>query len=160
MREQLRKAWRGLDYYERFELVALRVVQVVLGAVTAYAIVLVTIEVAKDFALGTGFLEKEVLQDTFGSILTVLILLEFNHSVHVAVSQRTGAVQVRIVVLITVLVIARKLMLLDFATTSVEMLLGLAALLLALGVLYWLITTGDVRLRQNRADDAGPKIGF
>ena len=160
MREELRKAWRALDYYERFELVALRVVQVVLGAVTAYAIVLVTIEVAQDFALGTGFLEKGVLQDTFGSILTVLILLEFNHSVHVAVSQRTGAVQVRIVVLITVLVIARKLMLLDYATTSVEMLLGLAALLLALGALYWLITTGDANRHQNRADDAGSKIGI
>lgn len=160
MREELRKAWRSLGYYERFELIALRVVQVLLAAVTVYTIVLVIIELATDFALGTGFLEKEVLQDTFGSILTVLILLEFNHSVHVAVSQRTGAVQVRIVVLIAVLVIARKLMLLDYATTSVEMLLGFAALLLALGALYWLITTGDARRRQSRSDDAGPKIGF
>jgi len=162
MLEELRKAWRGLGLYERFEQVALRFIQLLLALITAYAIVLVVIEVAHDVTLGTGFMEKEVLQDTFGSILTVLILLEFNHSVHVAVSQRSGAIQVRIVVLITVLVIARKLMLLDYATTSVESLLGFAGLLLALGALYWLIAAGDARRlhAQSRTDDGGPKIGF
>jgi uncharacterized membrane protein (DUF373 family) len=162
MRKDVRDAWRTLGYYERFELVALRIIQILLALITAYAIVLVAVELAHDATLGTGFMEKEVLQDTFGSILTVLILLEFNHSVHVAVSQRSGAVQVRIVVLITVLVIARKLMLLDYATVSVEMLLGFAALLLALGALYWLITVGDARRlhQQSRTEDGGPKIGF
>jgi hypothetical protein len=29
-------------------------------------------------------LEKEALQDTFGQILTIVILLEFNHSIYVA----------------------------------------------------------------------------
>jgi uncharacterized membrane protein (DUF373 family) len=162
MLDELRKAWRPLGYYERFEQVALRLVQLLLALVTVYAIVLVIIELANDFALGTTFLEKEVLQDTFGSILTVIILLEFNHSVHVAIVQRSGAVQVRIVVLITVLVIARKLMLLDYAATSVDMLLGFAALLLSLGALYWLIMAGDARRlhQQGRTEDGGPKIGF
>jgi uncharacterized membrane protein (DUF373 family) len=143
--ERFRKAWGSVGYYERFERVALRVIQTLLALMTVYAIVLVIVQVARDAALGPGFMEKAVLQDTFGSILTILILLEFNHSVHVAVSQRTGAVQVRIVVLITVLVIARKLMLLDYATANVQALLGFAALLLALGTLYWLIGSGDAR---------------
>jgi uncharacterized membrane protein (DUF373 family) len=121
------------------------VIQTLLGLMTVYGIVLVIVQVASDATLGAGFMEKAALQDTFGSILTLLILLEFNHSVHVAVSQKTGAVQARIVVLITVLVIARKLMLLDYTTTSVQTLLGFAALLLALGGLYWLIGSGDSR---------------
>lgn len=145
MLERLRKAWGSLGYYEHFERIALRVIQTLLGLMTVYGIVLVIVQVASDATLGAGFMEKAALQDTFGSILTILILLEFNHSVHVAVSQRTGAVQVRIVVLITVLVIARKLMLLDYTTTSVQTLLGFAALLLALGGLYWLIGNGDSR---------------
>jgi uncharacterized membrane protein (DUF373 family) len=49
------------------------------------------------------------------------------------------------VVLIAVLVIARKLTLLDYATVDVRTLLGFAALLLALGGLYWLIAHSDAR---------------
>jgi hypothetical protein len=32
--------------------------------------------------------EKEALQDTFGHILTIVILLEFNHSIYVALPER------------------------------------------------------------------------
>jgi uncharacterized membrane protein (DUF373 family) len=145
MLERLRNGYHAIAKYELFERVALRAVQVLLGLMTVYAIVLVVIGVATDVTLGTGFMEKAVLQDTFGSILTILILLEFNHSVQVAVSHRSGALQVRIIVLITVLVIARKLMLLDYATVSIETMLGYSALLLALGALYWLIVASDHR---------------
>jgi uncharacterized membrane protein (DUF373 family) len=78
-------------------------------------------------------------------ILTIVILLEFNHSIYVALTQKSGAIQVRIVVLITVLVIARKLMLQDFAATNIQTLLGFGGLLLALGALYWLISNADRR---------------
>jgi uncharacterized membrane protein (DUF373 family) len=143
--ERWRKAWLRFGQYDRFERIALRIVQILLALMTVYAIVLVIGELARDAALGAGFMDKAVLQDAFGSILTVLILLEFNHSVHVAVSQRSGAIQVRIIVLITVLVIMRKLMLLDYETATIQTLLGFAALLLALGALYWLIMSGDAR---------------
>jgi uncharacterized membrane protein (DUF373 family) len=155
MLERLRNAYHAIVKYDRFERVALRAVQVLLGLMTLYAIALVVIGVATDATLGAGFMDKAVLQDTFGSILTILILLEFNHSVQVAVSHGSGAIQVRIVVLITVLVIARKLMLLDYATVSIETMLGFAALLLALGALYWLIVSSDVR-RRPPGSTSGP----
>jgi len=145
MLEKLQKIWDSFGRFEGFEQRALQVIQILLGLITVYALVLVIIEIARDAMLGAGFMEKEVLQDTFGSILIVLILLEFNHSVHVAASEKTGAVQVRVVVLITVLVVSRKLMLLDYSTATIETLLGLSALLLALGALYWLIASGDAR---------------
>jgi uncharacterized membrane protein (DUF373 family) len=152
MLERVRNAYHAIAKYERFERVALRTVQALLALMTVYAIALVVVEVARDATLGAGFMEKAVLQDTFGSILTILILLEFNHSVQVAISHRAGVIQVRIVVLIAVLVIARKLMLLDYAAVSIETMLGFAALLLALGALYWLIVSSDVR----RSPPAGP----
>jgi len=155
MLDRLRNACRLIANYEHFERVALRAVQALLALMTAYAIVLVAIQIATDILLGAGFVEKAVLQDTFGSILTVLILLEFNHSVHVAVTHRAGAVQARIVVLITVLIIARKLMLLDYATVNAATLLGFAVLLLALGALYWLIVSSDVR---RRAPNGRPQL--
>ena len=77
-----------------------------------------------------------------------VILLEFNHSIYVALTERTGAIQARIVVLIAILVIARKLMLQDFEALDYESLLGFGGLLLALGGLYWLISDGDRRRAQ------------
>ena len=153
MIETIRQKLLALTDYERFEGVALRYMQLLLAAITLFAMALVTIDLVRDFGLGEEFMDKQVLQDTFGSILIVLILLEFNHSVHVAVKHRTGAVQARMVVLIAVLVIARKLMLLDYATVDVRTLLGFAALLLALGGLYWMIAHADARHRgESRTD--------
>jgi uncharacterized membrane protein (DUF373 family) len=137
-----------LPSYGQFETIVLGSVLVMLGVVTVYAIVLVAIKILGDMALGESFLDKAVLQDTFGLILTIIILLEFNHSIYVALTQRTGAIQARIVVLITILVIARKLMLQDYAAVDYESLLGFGGLLLALGGLYWLICDGDRRRAQ------------
>ena len=145
MIDTIRQKLLALAEYERFEGIALRHMQLLLAAATLFAMALVTIDLVRDFGLGEQFMEKEVLQDTFGNILIVLILLEFNHSVHVAVKHRTGAIQVRMVVLIAILVIARKLMLLDYPTVDVRILLGFAALLLALGGLYWMISHSDAR---------------
>jgi len=150
-----KKEWRELTYYGRFEKIALRAVLFLLGVITAYTIVLVGIQLFDDLRLGTSFLEKAALQETFGSILTILILLEFNHSVFVALTERSGAIQAQIVVLIAVLVIARKLMLQDFASTTLQTMLGFSGLLLSLGGLYWLISDGD-RRRLRAASRASP----
>jgi uncharacterized membrane protein (DUF373 family) len=143
MLENFRKAWSSLSPYERFERLSLGIVQILLALITVYAIVLIIIEIAKSALLGPAFMEKTVLQETFGSILTVLILLEFNHSVHAAVSQRKGALQVRIIVLIAIMVVARKLMLLDYASVALQTLLGFAVLLLSLGTVHWLLARSE-----------------
>ncbi len=157
MIETLRKKLLALADYGRFERIALRYMQLLLAVITLFAIVLVTMDLVRDFGLGEDFMDKAVLQDTFGSILIVLILLEFNHSVHVAITHRSGAVQVRMVVLITILVVARKLMLLDYATVEVRTLLGFAGLLLSLGGLYWLISHADARRQtEGQPDGSSP----
>src|ERR1700730_6642432 len=137
--------WPKLASYGQFERIALGCVLVMLGVITVFAIVLVAIKLVGDLALGESFLDKAALQDTFGLILTIVILLEFNHSIYVALKQGSGAIQTRIVVLIAILVIARKLMLKDYDTVDFQTLLGYGGLLLALGGLYWLISDGDRR---------------
>jgi uncharacterized membrane protein (DUF373 family) len=142
----LKRYWEDLQRladYARFERFALGCVLVILAVVSVYAIAALVIKLSDDFMLGEAFLEKAALQDTFGAILTILIVLEFNHSVYVALTQKTGAIQVRAVVLITVLVIARKLMLQDFNATTSQTFFAFGALLLALGALYWLISHAD-----------------
>ena len=104
------------------------------------------ITVVDDFHTGVHFLEQGTLKDTFGLILGLLILIEFNHSIALAMRRRTGVLEVRVVILIAIIVIARKLILLDYATTGLNTLLGLGGLALSLGLLYWLLT--DIEHRR------------
>ena len=144
-REAFTTRWTKLPSYGQFERIALGSVLIMLAVITVFATVLVAIKLVGDLALGESFLDKAALQDTFGLILTIVILLEFNHSIYVALTERSGAIQARIVVLIAILVIARKLMLRDFEALDFQTLLGFGGLLLALGALYWLICDGDRR---------------
>jgi uncharacterized membrane protein (DUF373 family) len=82
-----------------------------------------------------------------------LILIEFNHSIALAISKRSGVLQARPIVLITILVIARKVILLDFATTTFEQLVGIGAIALAFGVLFWLINARSADLPQSQSQD-------
>jgi uncharacterized membrane protein (DUF373 family) len=151
--DRVKKHWQNLDYYGYFEQSILRVLLIFLTLVTLYMVVLVAVQLFEDFQLGSAFMDKAVLQDVFGSILAVLIVLEFNHSVAVAIRQKTGAIQVRIIIFIAILVITRKLMVVDFSSVTVQTLLGFSALLLALGALYWLIN--NTERRQNPANPSG-----
>jgi len=146
--------WRKIPNYLQFERGALMCVMLMVAVITVFAIAVTLIKLVSDIFLGEAFLDKAVLQDTLGFILIILILLEFNHSVYVALTERSGAIQTRILVRITVLVIVRKLMLLDFAAADTPTLLGFGGLLLALGLLYRLVSDGD---RHQRA--GSPVLG-
>lgn len=143
-----KKRAKGRTPYEWFEQIILGIMVFIISLVIIYSVVLVIITLFEDLTSSTGFMETGALKETFGLILTVIILVEFNHSIVLAIRQRSGAIQVRIVVLITIIVLARKLVLLDYATASVETLLGLGGLALSLGGLYWLISDGEQRRRS------------
>lgn len=138
----LRKEWKELTAHERFEQIVSRVIMLFIEVVIVYSLVLVGIELVKDVIASPDFLGAELLQDVFGSLLTVLILLEFNHSIATSLHNKSGILQARVVVLIAILVVARKIILLDFKTASLESLAGIAGMALALGVLYWLLSAG------------------
>jgi uncharacterized membrane protein (DUF373 family) len=139
----LKQEWHDLTSYQRFEQVVSRIIMAFIAVIIVYSLILVAIELIVDFRLVHDFMEQELLQDVFGSILTVLILLEFNHSIAVSLKQKTGIVQARIVVLIGILVIVRKIILLDFKTASIETLAAHAGVALALGALYWLMAVSN-----------------
>ena len=138
-----RKQANGRTPYEWFEQIILGILVFTIAIVIVYSLSLSIITLIDDFTSGIKFMEAGALQDTFGHILTVIILVEFNHSIVLAIRERSGAIQVRIMVLITIIVLARKLVLLDYAAASMETLLGLGGLALSLGGLYWLISNGD-----------------
>jgi uncharacterized membrane protein (DUF373 family) len=76
-------------------------------------------------------------------ILTVIIALEFKKSLLVVAEGRDTVVQIRSVVMIALLAICRKVIILDLTETDALHILALAAAILALGLIYWLIGVRD-----------------
>jgi uncharacterized membrane protein (DUF373 family) len=149
----IKKEWNTLAAYGRFEQIASRVVMVLISLVIVYSLVLIAIDLFHQFTMDTTFPDTTALKDVFGSILTVLILIEFNHSIAYAITRRAGVLQARYIVLIAILVIARKVILLDFTTTTFGQLIGIGAIALAFGGLYWLISARPHQLADAQDRD-------
>ncbi|MEL6364507.1 MAG: phosphate-starvation-inducible PsiE family protein [Pseudomonadota bacterium] len=84
-------------------------------------------------------LDYSAFQSLFDRVLAAVIALELAHSLQQMAAGKHGIIQVRTVILIGVLAVVRKLILLEIEGTSGAYLAGLAAVILALGVVYTLI---------------------
>jgi uncharacterized membrane protein (DUF373 family) len=73
-------------------------------------------------------------------IMTLLIAMEFKHSILKVLERKSHIIQVKTVILIAQLALARKFIILDFATTSAIKLASLGFAVLVLGVVYYLLT--------------------
>jgi len=94
----------------------------------------------------------------FGQILTVLIALEFNHTLQYVVSRERGIIQAKIVILIAVLALVRKIIVTDLSAIAPGALAAEAALILALGITYWLMRERDDRWRLARRPGRGAEV--
>jgi uncharacterized membrane protein (DUF373 family) len=75
---------------------------------------------------------------TFGAFLAVLIAIEI--FVNISMYLSTDAIPVRLVVATALMAIARKVIIFDFDRISPAYVFGTAAVVLALGITYWLIS--------------------
>jgi uncharacterized membrane protein (DUF373 family) len=98
--------------------------------------------------------EQGVFQAIFGMVMTVLIALEFNHSVVSVLERKNNIVQVRTVVLVALLALVRKFIIIDATKVEPVTIIGLAAAVLALGTVYWL-----VRENERRGAEQGSRAG-
>jgi uncharacterized membrane protein (DUF373 family) len=103
-------------------------------------------------------LDHEVFQSLFGMVMTLLIALEFNHSIVRVALRRDGIVQVNTVVLFALLALSRKFIILDTKSTEPETVAALAGATLVLGIVYWLLRERDDRIESPGAhDDIGAR---
>jgi len=142
----LRAQWTVLSYYQRFEGLVALVLTLVIALIILVALFRLTYGVVTGLLLGAlDPLDHGIFQSVFGEILTLLIALEFNHSLQYVVKREQSIIQTKIVLLIALLAIARKFIVLDLASVDSAQLLGLAAITLALGITYWLLRERDDR---------------
>jgi uncharacterized membrane protein (DUF373 family) len=85
-----------------------------------------------------------LLQNLFGLFFTVLIALEFKHSILVSPDAPSHSmVRMRSVLLIGMMATVRKFIVLDLSRVDVMEVLALSAAILALGIVYWLVRSSD-----------------
>lgn len=147
-----REHWPIMSVYERFEQVA----AVVLSAVIAVVIVLALVQLVTRVGLlllsgAIDPLEHEVFQALFGMIMTLLIAMEFKHSIVLVAFRRSNIIQVKTVVLIALIALSRKFVILDSSATAASTIAALAGATLVLGVVYWLLRERDDRLASDAA---------
>ncbi|MDI3307868.1 MAG: phosphate-starvation-inducible PsiE family protein [Acetobacteraceae bacterium] len=141
---QTREVWSGLSGYERFEQVVVLVISALVSVLIAAALVHLAFNIVLLVLYNLADpADQAVFQAVFGMVMTVLIALEFNHSILGVLERRHGIVQVRTVVLIALLALVRKFVILDAAHMAPLTIIGLAASVLALGAVYWLVRDRD-----------------
>jgi uncharacterized membrane protein (DUF373 family) len=142
-----RERWRPLTVYQKFEHAVILVLTALIAIVIAFALWNLTVKILFSIVSSGGFdpTDYSVFQALFGMIFTVIIALEFKRSLLVIAERRRGIVQVRTVVLIALLAIVRKLMIIDLTASNAAEVFALAAAILALGAVYWLVRDQDRR---------------
>ena len=133
-----------MTVYERFEQGVALILTGLIAIIIVVALVELTKEVIKTVIAGTlNPLDHRLFQTLFGQILTVLIALEFKHSILKVVARKESIIQVRTVLLIAMLAISRKFMILDLNDLQADTIFALAAAVVALAVAYWLVRQRD-----------------
>ena len=149
--KRLREDWPLLTYYQRFESIVALVLTLIVGLIIVVALFRLTCAVVLGLIWGAlNPLNHEVFQAVFGEIMTLLIALEFNHTLQYVVTRQQSIIQINVVLLIALLALARRFIILDLHTVTEGQLFGLAAAALALGVTYCL-----VKERQTTHDASG-----
>ncbi len=152
-RSKVREDWSAMTLYERFEQAAIVVLTGIIMIIIVSALWQLIREVGLRLLLGgLDPLDYRTFQAVFGMIFTVVIALEFKRSLLVAVERRFGVVQARSIILIALLAIVRKFIILDLSETEASKIGALAATVLALGLVYWLVRDQDMRERSEAQD--------
>jgi uncharacterized membrane protein (DUF373 family) len=141
-----------LTLYQRFEACVALILTLVIGAVIIIALFRLSAEVLDTLLLrALNPLDHSVFQRVFGEIMTLLIAMEFNHTLQYVVAHKGGIIQTRVVILIALLALARKVIVVDLYQAAPASVAALGGLALALGATYWLID--DRRGRRRALDD-------
>jgi uncharacterized membrane protein (DUF373 family) len=136
----LRGIWAALTLYGRFEVVVAVVLRVVISAVIVVALYRLVVGVLTTLVFQSlNPLEHGIFQQVFGQIMTLLIALEFNHTLRYTFTQPRGIVQARTVILIALLALARKAIVTEPTAYPPGAIFALATLTLSLGMTYWLM---------------------
>jgi uncharacterized membrane protein (DUF373 family) len=141
-----RARWAKLTLYQQFEHAVILILTGIIAIVIVAAVWNLALNVVLGVILAAAFDPSNyaVFQTVFGTMFTVIIALEFKKTLVVVSERQQTTVQVRAVVLIALLAVVRKVIILDLATTEALQVFALAAAILSLGAVYWLVRYPEI----------------
>jgi uncharacterized membrane protein (DUF373 family) len=135
-----------IDVYEKYEQIVSHGLTGLIAIIVAIAFVRLAVDVYALLVVGMlDPLEHAVFKKIFGMIMTLLIAMEFKHSIIKVLERKNHVVQVKTVLLIALLALSRKFIILDVKTMPASTLAALALCVLSLGVVFWLIRDRERR---------------
>jgi len=143
-----------LSFHEQFVYIVVLLLTALIAIVIVAAAWNLILKILIDLVL-SGSLDPTdytVFQDVFGMILTVIIALEFKKSLLVVAAGGDNVAKTRSVVMIALFAICLKVIVLDVTQADPLQVIALAAAILALGIVYWLVSDPARRL-PNEPDD-------
>lgn len=143
-----------LTLYERFEEIVAFALSLIIAVIILIAILQLLLKTVPLILSGAvDPLDHEVFQALFGSIMTLLIAMEFKHSIIRVALRRDSIVQVKTVALIALIALSRKFVILDTHDTEASTIAALAFATLTLGVVYWLLRERDDRIQDSPEEE-------
>lgn len=154
----IRQQWRILTLYQRFETSLAYLLTFVIGAVIVVALGRLIVSVVNTLVLESlNPLEHSVFQRVFGEIMTLLIAMEFNHTLRYEISRERGVIQARVVILIALLALTRKVVILDVQDLTPAVVMSLGILAFSLGATYWLIREANHEAPGGAVPESGER---
>ncbi len=140
-----------MSLYDRFE----HAIMLVLTAAVVVLVALATVHLVAAIAMTLiddrlNPADPATFQRVFGMFFTVVIGLEFKHSL-VTTGGLESVVRARSIILIGMLATVRKFIVLDLGTVDALELFAIAAAVLSLGVVYWLVRDQDGKIAVMKA---------
>ena len=136
---------RGLQWAIRM---AVRALAILMTGVIIFGVAdVVYVLLKRLLAEPRGLLQISDILATFGAFMAVLIAIEI--FVNIISYLREDVIHVRIVLATAMMAIARKVIILDYNTTSPQYLYATAAVVAAMALAYWLV----VRERLTKAEE-------
>jgi len=136
--------WKQSSLFGRFEKVVAILLSIAVSIVVVLSVARVFLSLGMAVSSDIDILDYQLFQTVFGMIMVVLIAMEFNHIIIQIAGGTHVFAQVRVVVAIAILAVVRKFIILDIKETPSETIFALAASVLALGGVYWLIRDGKL----------------
>lgn len=149
----LREHWQVSTLAQKFEIAVTVILYCVIAGVAVFALARLGLALITIVTSPWNITDLQAIQLIFGMVMTVLIALEFGHSLLRNLKNHAAIIHAKEIILIGIMAIVRKLIILDLNKVSALMIMGLAAAIVALGCAYWLMDKPGRTTPQNNGAD-------
>ena len=126
-----------LHFMETIEGVVSKILSLAMIGVILYSVIDLIVLLIQQLSSSTNLVKKDNIFEIFGLFLNVLIALELLENISGYLKKHV--IQVELVIVTSLIAVARKIIILDLEKKNWTDLMGLAFAILALSVSYWLV---------------------